>query len=384
MKQPTIYYILNARWPTVKAHGLQVAKTCEALAKGGAQVTLVVPNRRRYPSQEGADWHQLYDIHTPFSVVYLWSPDWVYSGPVGRVLFSLQQFLFAIRARVFIIGKTGTVYSRDMMTTGVLGFFGRHAFWEVHRVPSHPSFLFRFALRTCAGVVAVTTGIAEHLFSLGVSRGSMSVVPDAVDVEAFNIPETKTQARERLQLPFDDMLVGYVGQLNTLGEGKGVDILLHAVAAVPSVYLAVVGGSPQDVKVHEQLARKLGIAGRVRFTGHILHQQVPLWLRAMDIVVMPFPDTEHYRSFMSPLKLFEYMAAGKIIVASDLPSVREILNDESAVFVSPGNPAALAKTLSAAAENPAAFQGKGERARQQAVGHTWDVRAETIVRFVCR
>ena len=132
------------------------------------------------------------------------------------------------------------------------------------------------------------------------------------------------------------------------------------------------------------LARRHGVTeAKLRFVDRVSNNEVPLWIRAFDLAVAPFPNTEHYAYFMSPLKIFEYMAAAVPIVASDLPSIREILrHGENAWLVEPGSPSALAEGMrSLFCDRP--LLGKiAKEAQHDAEKYTWKRRASAILHYL--
>jgi glycosyltransferase involved in cell wall biosynthesis len=97
---------------------------------------------------------------------------------------------------------------------------------------------------------------------------------------------------------------------------------------------------------------------------------------------MPFPWSEHYAYFMSPLKMFEYMAAGRPIVATDLPSAREILDDKSAVIVKPGDAEDLARGILKVLRDEEAAAFLAENARAKVKNYSWDERVKNILKFI--
>ena len=108
--------------------------------------------------------------------------------------------------------------------------------------------------------------------------------------------------------------------------------------------------------------------------------RVPVALAACDVLAMPFPDFPHYRLHMSPLKMFEYMAAGKPIITSDLPTVRDVLSEETAVFCVPGDTASLTQALTWGAAHAAEARERGERARKLVQErYTWEKRMGRIL-----
>ena len=173
-------------------------------------------------------------------------------------------------------------------------------------------------------------------------------------------------------------VVTYAGHLY---PWKGVDILLRAMARLPAVRGVIVGGHPaeRDLGRLQALAGSLGIANRVTFTGFVSRRSVAQFLDKADVLVMPHTATPVSERYASPLKLFEYMAAGKPIVASDLSAVREILRDEeNACLVTPGDADALSAGIARVLGDPALAGRVAHRAFDEAATYTWSRRAERI------
>lgn len=382
MSQQRIYYILNARWPTVKAHGLQVARTCEALVEAGADLTLIVPDRHVHH----ADPVAFYGLQRQFPVLRLWSPDWVVSGFIGRVLFVIQQVAFALRVTWYLRRVGGIVYSRDPYVLWCMSFIRGNLFWEVHRFPKRINTIYRQLIHRCRGIFVLTEGLRQRFLDAGASDRRVAIIPDAVSVEEFAIPETMEEARQRLNLVVGVPIVTYVGQLSTLGESKGLEVLLDAFARLQQSHvtarLLIVGGSRADIALYQQIADRLGIHESVQFAGFQPHNTIPLYLRASDVLVMPFPWTEHYAHFMSPLKLFEYMAAGKPIVTTDLPSVREIVGDSDVVYSRPDDAVSLARAIIHVLGHPDEARIYAERVAVLAEQYTWKSRAHRLLRVL--
>jgi glycosyltransferase involved in cell wall biosynthesis len=173
-------------------------------------------------------------------------------------------------------------------------------------------------------------------------------------------------------------VVGYAGHLYAW---KGVDALLRALALTPDVRALVVGGHERepDLARLKALARELGVDTRVTFTGHVEPSKVPGLLAQAMILVLPNPASAISTHFTSPLKLFEYMAAGRAIVASDLPAIREVLRDgETALLVEPADPAAIAEAVERLIEDHAFAQRLARAAHARAAEFTWARRAERL------
>ena len=143
----------------------------------------------------------------------------------------------------------------------------------------------------------------------------------------------------------------------------------------------IVGGHPKepDLARIRSVADRLGIAERVTFTGLVEPSRVPELLRQADVLVLPNPASAIATRYTSPLKLFEYMAAGRPIVSSDLPSIREILSDHvNAVLVPPGDVAALTHGIEQLLGDPTLANRLAHAALQDVPKYSWQRRAERL------
>jgi glycosyltransferase involved in cell wall biosynthesis len=156
---------------------------------------------------------------------------------------------------------------------------------------------------------------------------------------------------------------------------KGVDDLVSAAANLPGCRISVIGGSPEQVARLREGAPAAG--AKIEFLGQLPHAQVAQALQAACIAVLPNRDAPDSR-FTSPIKLFEYMAAGCAVVASDLPSLRDILTDDEAVWVKPGDPAGLAAGIRSLVADPERARRLGALLREKARAYTWRARAQKL------
>jgi glycosyltransferase involved in cell wall biosynthesis len=236
---------------------------------------------------------------------------------------------------------------------------------KLARLAKRESFVWRHA----DGYVTITHGLASaHNARFG-GRARVAVVPDGTRL----VPPGTRPAR-----PLAPFTVAYAGHLYAW---KGVDVLLEAIARVPDVRCLIIGGQEKepDLDRLRTLATRLGIEGRVAFRGHVPPWAVPDALAQADILALPNPASAISTHSTSPLKLFEYMAAGKAIVASNLPAVREVLTDEvTALLVTPGDREALAAGVRRLMGD-AGLRGRLADAALEAVAeYSWDRRAERL------
>jgi len=124
-------------------------------------------------------------------------------------------------------------------------------------------------------------------------------------------------------------------------------------------------------------------AGKIALAGHQLHETMPLWMKAADILVLPNKGQENIsKLYTSPLKLFEYMVIGRPIVASDLPSLREILNAKNAILFEPDNSKSLALAIKKLIQDSSRAQLLADQARLDAQKYSWSARAKKILEFI--
>jgi glycosyltransferase involved in cell wall biosynthesis len=185
-------------------------------------------------------------------------------------------------------------------------------------------------------------------------------------------------------------MVGYLGRTRTLGMDKGVAAMLEAVDALRTedrrraVRAVLLGPSPAEVRqLGYGVGRPDSAADLVLAPGWVNPADVPLYLRGLNVCVLPLPWTDHFAYAASPLKLFEYMASGTPIVASNLPAVAEILRDgENALLVPPGDVAALTDAIRRLRDDPILGAELARQAKQDVREFTWDKRAMRIVEIM--
>lgn len=391
-----LIYIANVRIPTEKAHGYQIVRMCEAFAGLGMNVTLVHPRRRQVdPALDSQSVFDYYGVRPGFAVRTL--PNWDILALEGRLpaslistAFFLHGVLWGLYAVWAVRHERRTLYfTRDARIAFWLAVLNRPTVYEAHSIPRGIECeLLRWTARLPALrlAVALTAFLRDRLEILGFPRSRLVVLPDAVDPVMFEGLPAAAECRARLGLPPDRPVIGYVGRFQTLGMEKGIPELVEAMrslaASLPLPPLLVCVGGPMDrVPAYLTLADRLGVSREMlRFVDRVPNREVPCWMRACDVVTIPWGWTEFSAYFTSPMKLFEYMAAGVPIVASDLPAVREILrHGANAWLVAPGDPGALADGICRILSDAALAGRLAANARADCEGLTWEKRARAVL-----
>jgi glycosyltransferase involved in cell wall biosynthesis len=181
-----------------------------------------------------------------------------------------------------------------------------------------------------------------------------------------------------------------MGRFQTLGMDKGLGELVEAVIALAAegapgrVRLGLVGGPAETVEALQEVLRAEGLPPEtVLYAGQVPPNEVPGYLRAFDACAMPFPWTEHFAYYASPMKLFEYMASHTPVVASDLPATAEVIRDgENGLLYPPGDGEALTAALRTLRDDPMTGARLAEQAARDVEDYTWAARARRILGMV--
>lgn len=364
-----ILYIANIRFPTQMAHGAQIAKACEAFAKLGHEVELVVP-KRWTPITE--PWQAYYGVRKPFPVRELTVPDTVRRW--GRLGFIIQILSFGFAAaRYARHTEYDVVYGRDEHVLFLLSLFGvRKIVWESH--DGARNFFARIVAHRAEKMVVVSEGQRDFYIENGLPSEKIISVPNGVDLAAFEQAESKTDARRRLGIPADAFVALYVGAFD---GWKGTDTLFETTELLPEVLVVAIGG------YKKQVAALVEKYPRVMFLGSRPYAELSDNLAAADVCVLPNTGKDPVSvRFTSPLKLLAYLAAGKPVVASDLPSVREIAGDDGALYVLPDKALSLADGIERVRREAEVAVRLSRAALLRAKKFDWVERAARISEFL--
>jgi glycosyltransferase involved in cell wall biosynthesis len=355
--------------PSNTANSIQVMKACHAMAQLGHEVCLWVPGN------PGPTWEQLaehYGLETPFEI--RWVPSWL---PLRRYDFVLKALGQAQR------WHADAVYT--WLSPAALFAVWRHmpALLELHDRPMghFGPWIFKQLVRTQGRkrFLLITEALHNVLireFDASFAPGEVVITPNGVELERFaNLPAA---SEARHQLGLDECLTAtFSGHFYA---GRGTGLLFGLAQALPEIQFLWVGGRQQDVADWRERLKSAGVHN-VIVTGFIENRQLPLYLAAADVLLMPFErkitgsSGGNSADICSPMKLFEYLAAGRAIMSSDLPVIHEILNERNGVFCPPEDLSAWQEGLSQLMQDTTKRQRIAAQARQDASQYSWKLRA---------
>ncbi len=374
-----IAYLSSATVPSNSANSLQVMKMCQAFAQEGNEVHLILPPGDETGSADGPG--------VPERIIRQYGV--TAALPIHRV-----KLLPLLGRRGLAWAEAGEasrlcphlVYTRGIDIAWAVTQHGFPVMLELHQPPTGrigPLYFRQILGRRNLRLAVISRALEETLRGAypALCGRDILIIPDAVDGEAYRALPDPGRARARLSLPARRFTAGYFG---SLVAGRGVELICEMARLLPDVDFLMLGGGPGEVR--EWKARTTA-AENVRWLGYVPNADVPLYQAACDVLLMPYQRevTIHGKGntadIMSPMKLYEYMAAGRAILASDLPALRLMLNERNSVLLAPDDPAAWADALARIRKNADRRKRITLRARADVRAHTWRNRAKKILKF---
>ena len=366
-----IVAIAGSTIPSDTANSIQVMKACQALVQLKHHVTLIVPG---VPNKT-VDLKQLYGLQMDFPIEWLASSSrrmftWQAIQRARALKPDLVHTWFPQSAVFGLLYKIPTVFEIHIQPTGLFGPAWHQAF---AKLPGYKR------------LVSITQALVDVLvrdYNMRMKPDEVVIAPNGVDLERFaSLPSTPELARQKLNLR-EAPIVMCTGHLYT---GRGADLFLALAKSIPQAHFIWVGGRPDDVATWKGRAEKENIPN-ITFTGFIPNQDLPLYQSAADILLMPYSrsimgssGTADSASVASPMKMFEYMAAGRAIVTADLPVIREVLNEKNAVFCEPDDLDDWRLGIEKLLGDETRRVKLGKHAKEAIADYTWLARAEKIL-----
>jgi len=258
---------------------------------------------------------------------------------------------------------------------------------ELHELPRFRRGRFVKLCNKCKIVVCLTSQMQSELIKWGVDKDLTIVEGDAVWLEPYDRLPRVDQAKIEWSLPTDRPVVGYVGSFVTRDKiEKGAGLLIEALSIFKLNRNQISGflvGHPDGwLNRYKSKATNLHLnEHEVHFHSRIPPAKVPLALAACNVLVYPAPKSSHpyFQRDTSPLKLFEYLAAGRPIVCADIPPVHDLVGSDTVTFFEPGNPDSLTKAILEVLGDEEMAKTKVRLGRKRAEEHTWKRRMERII-----
>jgi len=368
-----IIYIVNTRIPTRKAHGFQITKTCEVLARSGVDVELWIPYRKNEIKETAFEY---YGLEENFNIIEIPCFDVVrFSKHIGSIVFYLQTLLFSFYLLMRKVDKNTTIITRDLFTVFLFRLRGKSVVYNAHNW-SYLKGLFSKLISKNTPIICNSKGTQDALFNAGFKK--TTVIHNGVDVEDFD--DFDKSIREKLTTDDKKNIAMYVGHLY---KWKGIDVVVESARILKNntdILFVIVGGNEEDIEIYKEKIKDLK---NILFIGHVSKKEISSYMSSANVLLLPnTKDSEESVLYTSPIKMFEYMASGVPVIASDLPSIREVLNKDNAILIRTDDPKDMTDAILSTLVNKEVAILKAEQARKDVLGYTWNKYGEKILNFL--
>jgi glycosyltransferase involved in cell wall biosynthesis len=363
-----IFAISASFVPSETANSIQTMKAVHALAQLGHEVTLIVPQSLTSSVPQWAELAAFYGLTTSFKIEWLPVKERRMFGwyAVNKARNADLIYTWVPQAAVFsLLRRIPTIIELHDLPSGRIGPWWHRAFL---RLPGRK----RMMVITQALKKSLDAAYGEHM-----PPSDVILAPNGIEHERFNDLPAPEPARRQIGIA-DIPTVACTGHLYA---GRGADVFLSIAQAIPEAQFLWAGGKPADVDLWKSRALEMGLKN-VIFTGFIRNNDLPLYQAAAEVLLMPYgrdigisSGGGNSAAISSPMKMFEYLAAGRAIVTSDLPVFREVLNEKNAIFCPPDNISAWVVAVRDLLENSAKRDLLAKRAKSDSAQYSWIERA---------
>lgn len=384
IKKPPIMkllYIHDTQITSEQANLIQVLQMCRSFANGGVEVVLAIPKSKDCDNDNF--YREMISrklgVGVNFSTITF--PKLTICGRLNVVggYFGVRRLLKRFKADICLLRNVSFI---DLvLKTNIPLIYESHnallhnkskilnAFWHRHIITKSKEKQF-------LKFITISKALANYWKSKGVPEEKIVAIHDGVDYQKFSKIKEMSVVRKELGLPPTQKIVLYVGSLY---QNRGMETIINLAQCFRDAFFLVVGGPDKRKRFYEGIAKKRNI-NNVYFRGYVAHYEVTDYLFAADVLLMIWTKKVKTINYCSPLKMFEYMAAGRIIVGHAFPTIKEVLEDgKTALLADPNSFDDLQKKIAIALElnypNPMA-----EAARRLALKkYSWKTRAQTIM-----
>lgn len=369
-----IAYLFDRPLPANETDSEQALHTVAALARAGARVTLVLPSAKGTPPDADAI-REHYCVRGDFTIdsvaqPFMWQTD-------------ARKLWHALFARSRALGSD-VLYTRNFPTLFAAAYDQQPYAYETYRPwfdqfrPLAPAFRAALSTRNALGAILHSAYAQSRYLAIGIAPERLAVVHNGYDPLLLSRAPEREQARHELGLPADRPIVAYTGHVNAT---KGIETIVSMAEQTPQALFLLVGHDGKSGLI-ERLARRVA---NVQLVAWQPFERVAFYLKAADVLLLP-PSARGLAligNTVLPMKLFQYLAAGRAILAPRTPDLVELLEDgRNARLVEAGDVRGAARALAQLLDDAALRERLGVGARVTSHDLTWDARANKILRFL--
>ncbi|MDP8257486.1 MAG: glycosyltransferase [Candidatus Alcyoniella australis] len=373
-------YLTAGNFPSIAANTIQVAKMSAAYSKLLPNLSCValcgMPARI---FQEPPDLQQMYGLSGPLDVRYLPLLPFQRTYTFNRE-YRPPKWFYNLAARYARSAGADLVFTRKPETAIVAVRLGLPTILETHIHWEQIAHLHKYRELFCQpqllAIVVVVDVLKQGFIEAGIAEDRLIVEPDAADLELYRKPLSKSEARSELGLDADDFLCVYTGHLY---RDRGIELIIEVAKRLAHVRFLIVGGWDEDVRHYRNLSQRQGVTN-VRFSGFVDNGRIPIYQFAADALLMQYSAGTHHAERCSPIKLFEYLAAGRPIIATDLPVLTKVLHDrQNALLVESDSVDSLVDAIELLRNDSGLAQRLADCGCRSSTQYGWQQRAARIL-----
>ncbi len=365
-----IAIITTSQIPSTTANSIQVMKVCQAYRELGHDVVLIVPGKKHASWDEIA---KIFGINKKLNIKYI------------RTFRLFRRYDFSFLCGLLLsFSKFDLVHTWLPQIAIVAGILKIPFLMELHGLPTGkfgPNLHKKLFMSQYKKRFLIITNALRNLFERDLSfkfnTQEVIIAPNGVSIDGYQ--NNKKALNLRYELGFSEkFLAVYTGHLY---QGRGMSLLVELAKTMPDVQFFWVGGRKDDVRYWKEKIQDLGLEN-ISLTGFVNNEEIPTYQLLGDVLLMPYENVIAGSSggnsveFCSPMKMFEYMAAGKPIITSDLPIIHEVLHDKNAIFCEFDDVNQWKNAIERLRSTPGVGAALGHRAKQDVVQFQWVERAK--------
>ena len=360
MNLKNVYYIAEISLPAKSAYSIHAMKMCNEIAKKNINTSLNVFNKK-----EKLNYFEYYNCKKKFKIN---SHNIKKNNFLGRIFFSYKL------VRLFIPKNNTLIISRSIISAILLNFFNNKVILELHHeLTGFTKYIFLFYKNFPSfknlKLIFITKNLSKYY---NLKKNKSIILDDGVDIENYNFKNR------------NDTFTNSCAYTGSFAKGKGIENIINISKYNQKIFFHLYG----DFANSNYSRNSFKKFKNIKYKGHIKYKNIPKVLSKYNILLLPYSKEVFVRSksietskYMSPMKLFDYMASKKIIIASKMLVYNHILNNKNSILITPENPKLWAKKIDYVLKNLVKFKNLRKNAFFKVKNYTWEKRVNKIIKF---